>query len=351
MRLFTIPLLQRYILYELLKVFTFLLSILTILLVFVGVFREATMSGLGPIQALRILPYVVPNLLPFTIPATLLLTVSVVYGRMSGDQEITAAKAAGINVLSLLWPSFLLGAVLSVWAVMAGTMDDMLLAHNVADERTSMFYRFIADAVIWFMIVLLGYNVPGLLRRLFQGPSSDGEHLLKVNVGEAKGKRAPSRTGKDLLANPVVNGLLGAAGICVVALILLKILVRSGKTQVGAGALMEVALPPETGQIILAVFLSFYVGVRLVLWLFDSPCWGLLLGPGLVAVIGYFLAANNRLPQEVIDQAPHFVRSSVSYTLMAPVHLVGIGTLAVISSYWAVQLQKHKPDNDTAQAT
>ena len=243
------------------------------------------------------------------------------------------------------------GAVLSVWAVMAGTMDDMLLAHNVADERTSMFYRFIADAVIWFMIVLLGYNVPGLLRRLFQGPSSDGEHLLKVNVGEAKGKRAPSRTGKDLLANPVVNGLLGAAGICVVALILLKILVRSGKTQVGAGALMEVALPPETGQIILAVFLSFYVGVRLVLWLFDSPCWGLLLGPGLVAVIGYFLAANNRLPQEVIDQAPHFVRSSVSYTLMAPVHLVGIGTLAVISSYWAVQLQKHKPDNDTAQAT
>ena len=77
MRLFTIPLLQRYILYELLKVFTFLLSILTILLVFVGVFREATMSGLGPFQALRILPYVVPNLLLLTIPATLLLTVSV----------------------------------------------------------------------------------------------------------------------------------------------------------------------------------------------------------------------------------------------------------------------------------
>ena len=114
MRLFTIPLLQRYILFELLRVFTFLLSILTVLLVFVGVFREATMSGLGPFQALRILPYVVPNLLPFTIPATLLLTVCIVYGRMSGDQEITAAKAAGINVLSLLWPSFLLGAVLSV---------------------------------------------------------------------------------------------------------------------------------------------------------------------------------------------------------------------------------------------
>ncbi|MEQ9066792.1 MAG: LptF/LptG family permease, partial [Gimesia chilikensis] len=37
-----------------------------------------------------------------------------VYGRISGDQEITAAKAAGINVLSLLWPSFILGGFLSL---------------------------------------------------------------------------------------------------------------------------------------------------------------------------------------------------------------------------------------------
>lgn len=106
--------LQRYILGELLRVFAFVLSVLTVLLVFVGVFREARESGLGPLQILEILPFVVPSLLPFTIPATLLLTVCVVYGRISADQEIIAAKAAGINVLSLLWPSFALGLVLSV---------------------------------------------------------------------------------------------------------------------------------------------------------------------------------------------------------------------------------------------
>lgn len=107
-------LLQRYILFELLKVFGFLLSILTVLLVFVGVFREASENGLGPAQALKILPFVVPSLMPFTIPATLLLTVCLVYGRIAGDQEVTAAKAAGINILSLLWPAFLLGVLLSV---------------------------------------------------------------------------------------------------------------------------------------------------------------------------------------------------------------------------------------------
>ncbi len=107
-------LLQRYILIELLKVFTFILSVLTFLLVFVGIFREITEAGLGPVHVLQILPYIVPSLMPFTIPATLLLTVCVVYGRLSGDQEITVAKAAGINALSLLFPALALGAVLSI---------------------------------------------------------------------------------------------------------------------------------------------------------------------------------------------------------------------------------------------
>jgi lipopolysaccharide export system permease protein len=57
---------------------------------------------------------VVPGLLPFTIPATLLLTTCVVYGRMSGDQEITATKAAGVSVMALLWPALILAAFLSL---------------------------------------------------------------------------------------------------------------------------------------------------------------------------------------------------------------------------------------------
>ncbi|HBL46860.1 MAG TPA: hypothetical protein DDZ90_26075, partial [Planctomycetaceae bacterium] len=107
-------LLQRYVLFELLRVFTLMITVLTVLLVFVGAFQQATSQGLGVLLVLKILPFIVPSMLPFTIPATLLLTVCVVYGRIAGDQEITAAKAAGINVLSLLWPSFILGGFLSL---------------------------------------------------------------------------------------------------------------------------------------------------------------------------------------------------------------------------------------------
>ncbi|MBC7965217.1 MAG: LptF/LptG family permease [Fuerstia sp.] len=107
-------LLQRYILGELVRVFVLLVVVLTVMLVFVGVFQEASARGLGPTQILQILPYVVPSMLPFTIPATLLLSVCVVYGRISGDLEVIAAKSAGISAMQLLLPAFLLGTVLAI---------------------------------------------------------------------------------------------------------------------------------------------------------------------------------------------------------------------------------------------
>lgn len=107
-------LLERYVLSELLRVFGILVTISTLLLVFVGVFGQAKEHDLGYWQILQILPFVLPSLLPYTIPATLLLSACVVYGRMAGDNEIIAARAAGINVLVLLWPSFFLGGTLSV---------------------------------------------------------------------------------------------------------------------------------------------------------------------------------------------------------------------------------------------
>jgi lipopolysaccharide export system permease protein len=107
-------LLERYILWELVRVFSVLVTIFTVLLVFVGVVAQARQHGLGMAEIIQILPYVPPSLLPYTIPATMLLTVCVVYGRMSADREIIAAKSAGVHVISLIWPSYFLGAVLSV---------------------------------------------------------------------------------------------------------------------------------------------------------------------------------------------------------------------------------------------
>ncbi len=106
--------LQRSVLSDLMRVFGLAILVLTVLLVVMGVAGEAAKNGLGAAQIFQILPYIIPSLLPYTIPATLLLTVCIVYGRMAGDHEITAIKAAGINIFNILVPSFVLGAALSL---------------------------------------------------------------------------------------------------------------------------------------------------------------------------------------------------------------------------------------------
>lgn len=109
--------LERYVMVELLRVFGVLITISTLLFVFVGVFAEAQKLDLGIWQILQIMPYVVPSLMPFTIPATLLLTVCVVYGRMAGESEIIAVRAAGVHIMHLMWPSLFIAASLSLVAL------------------------------------------------------------------------------------------------------------------------------------------------------------------------------------------------------------------------------------------
>ncbi len=110
----TVP---RYVLAELLKVFVVALTVMTAFLIIIGVVVEATRQGLGLEQVILLVPYIVPDALRFTLPGTLLFTACMVYGRMSGTNEIMAIKAMGISPLILLWPVLILALVLSLLAV------------------------------------------------------------------------------------------------------------------------------------------------------------------------------------------------------------------------------------------
>jgi lipopolysaccharide export system permease protein len=104
---------HRMILGELLKVFLLSVTALTGLLLLAGIFQEASKNGLSPTQILAIIPLLIPSMLPYTLPATTLFATCVVYGRLAHDNEILAIKAAGINVLRVVWPGVLLGILIS----------------------------------------------------------------------------------------------------------------------------------------------------------------------------------------------------------------------------------------------
>jgi lipopolysaccharide export system permease protein len=106
-------LLHRMILWELVKVFALSLLGITGILLMAGIVAEASQQGLGPTQIIAIIPLLIPSTLPYTIPATTLFASCVVYGRLSADNEILAIRAAGINILKVVWPGVLLGLVMS----------------------------------------------------------------------------------------------------------------------------------------------------------------------------------------------------------------------------------------------
>lgn len=108
-----LSLLHRMILWELTKVFFLALLAITGILLLAGIVAEASQQGLGPMQLLAVIPLLIPSTLPYTLPATTLFATCIVYGRLAGDNEILAIKAAGVNVLKVVWPGVLLGLVLS----------------------------------------------------------------------------------------------------------------------------------------------------------------------------------------------------------------------------------------------
>lgn len=105
---------QRMILWDLIKVFAVTLVSLTGLFLLGGLVAEASQRGLAPAQVLTIIPLMVPSMLPYTIPAATLFAACNVYGRLAKDNEITALRAAGVNLRVILIPSLLMGLASTV---------------------------------------------------------------------------------------------------------------------------------------------------------------------------------------------------------------------------------------------
>ncbi len=109
--------LTRYVLLEMLKVFLVSLAGMTLLFILVGLFREAYLNGLGIKQIVMLLPYVLPEALQFSVPATTLFAACSVFGRLASSNEIVAVKASGISPLALLLPAWVLAFLLSLCEV------------------------------------------------------------------------------------------------------------------------------------------------------------------------------------------------------------------------------------------
>ena len=108
-----------YIFRDLLKVFFLTLGVLAGIISFGGLLKPLMQYGLNSGQVLKMLAYFMPAAQTYALPIAALFATTMVYGRLSADNEITACRATGISYLVLTIPAFILGLMLALIALLS----------------------------------------------------------------------------------------------------------------------------------------------------------------------------------------------------------------------------------------
>jgi lipopolysaccharide export system permease protein len=111
-----LSILHRYVLRELLRSFALSLAALSAIMLLGGIYKPLK-HGVGLADLIGLLPYMLPYLFAWVIPAALLAACVMTFGRLSAENELTATSASGIPLRYMCYPAFLMALVLTAGAI------------------------------------------------------------------------------------------------------------------------------------------------------------------------------------------------------------------------------------------
>ena len=155
---------------ELAKVTGMALVAFTLVMTIFAIIEPLRKEGLAAGQLAALLAYTVPIMLSLTLPIAALFASTIVYGRFSQDNELTACRASGVSTVRVLKPAIALGAVVTVCS--------LLLSNYVTPK----------------MIELTQYsvkaNVLGIVRQKFRSQNyvDYGQQIIHADSVEQEGE-------------------------------------------------------------------------------------------------------------------------------------------------------------------
>ena len=108
--------LHRYVFRELAKGFVMSFLALTGIM-FLGAAFKSLRHGIGALEILRFAPYVIPFSFAWVVPAAILTTTVMTYGRLSADNELAAIRASGIPIRYMCYPALVMALGFTVLAI------------------------------------------------------------------------------------------------------------------------------------------------------------------------------------------------------------------------------------------
>jgi len=120
--------LSLYIIREITSLFLLGIAIFTLILLMGRLIKLTDMvisRGVPLGDVSRMIIYLMPSFLVFTIPMAFLLAVLLAFGRLSADNEITVLKAGGISLAQLMPPVLVCAVAASLLALAAGMANSL----------------------------------------------------------------------------------------------------------------------------------------------------------------------------------------------------------------------------------
>lgn len=194
-----------YILRDLLKVLTISTVVLVTIISFGAAIRPLSDGTLGPVALLKFIFLAMPPMLQFALPFSAAFSATMVYHRMSSDNEIAACAASGVSYPQLLLPAATLGVVLTItlslisnyvspafWEAMARTSS-----RSVADVVVGRISR--GEPVQTDTLTLYARNA----WRVSVPPSQDADAAILLDrvlaVNSTRGEIISTQTGRQCI--------------------------------------------------------------------------------------------------------------------------------------------------------
>ena len=154
------------------------LGVLTFVMLSGHFFRafDLLSKGVAPSLLVRFLLLMIPDMLRFTLPLSILVATVLIFGRMSSDNEIVALKASGINLWQIIAPGLAICTVCSI----------LCLAISLV---VSPICRYEADTLRWSALSNAPFSLlePGVFTKLSNKCSlrvqkRDGDDLEYIHI-------------------------------------------------------------------------------------------------------------------------------------------------------------------------
>lgn len=194
-------LITRYVLWELTKIFVVSSIAFVSLLLLIGVADEASDNGLGPDVVIRLVPFILPKAMMFSMPATCLFSACVVFGRLAADNELIALQSMGLRKSVVILPALAIAFVLSLFAVW---VNDISFAWSywgvervVLESSDKIIYGMLENEGSFrtkqFSIEVDGVNGRQLIRPVITFHSSREGQRVRIAADEAELSSHPER--------------------------------------------------------------------------------------------------------------------------------------------------------------